>query len=201
VIDAVLLDLGNVLVFHDDALLLERLSRLGGRPVPEVAAALAPVWRPCHLGQLAEDELRAAVARAAGAPLDRDAFLEVWNCHFRVHDEVMPLVESLFGRVKVLLLSNTNASHFEPLRPRLPILERFDDLVLSYRLGLAKPDRGIFEEALRRAGTAPERTVFFDDVKDYVEAARAAGLRAEPFTDAPTFRRQLAALGLAPAGE
>jgi HAD superfamily hydrolase (TIGR01509 family) len=196
VIDAVLLDLGNVLVFHDDAVLLQRLSALGGRSPAEVERALAALWRPCHQGTLAADELRAAVAGAAGAPLDAETFLEVWNCHFRVHHQVMPLVESLLGRVKVLLLSNTNASHFEPLRPQLPILERFDDLVLSYQVGLAKPDPGIFEEALRRAGTRPERTVFFDDVPAYVAAAREAGLRAEVFTDAATFRRQLAALGL-----
>jgi FMN phosphatase YigB (HAD superfamily) len=195
-IDAVLLDLGNVLVFHDNDQLLETLARLGGRPVAEVTAALEPVWQPCHLGTLAGPELQAAVESAAGVTLDRATFLDVWNCHFRVHHQVMPLVESLFGRVKVLLLSNTNADHFEPLRPQLPVLERFDDLVLSYRLGVAKPDPAIFAEALRRAGTAPDRTVFFDDVQPYVDAARGAGLRAERFTDASQFRRQLAALGL-----
>jgi FMN phosphatase YigB (HAD superfamily) len=195
-VDAVLLDLGNVLVFHDNDHLLAQLATLGQRHPAEVAAALAPVWDPCNVGQLAGDALREAVAAAAGVPLDRDAFAAVWSCHFTPHQEVMPLVESLFGRVKVLLLSNTNAAHLESLRPRLPILERFDDLVLSYEVGLAKPDPAIFAEALRRAGTTAGRTVFFDDIPAYVAAARTTGLRAEVFTDAATFRAQLAALGL-----
>jgi putative hydrolase of the HAD superfamily len=195
-VDAVLLDLGNVLVFHDDHRLLARLGELGGRPPEAVARSLAPLFHPCHIGQLAGDDLRRAVSAAAGAPLDEATFAEAWSCHFRVHHEVMPLVESLFGRVKVLLLSNTNATHFEGLRPRLPVLARFDDLVLSHEVGLAKPDPAIFAEALRRSGTTPERTAFFDDVATYVDAARALGIRAETFTDAPRFRAQLAALGL-----
>jgi putative hydrolase of the HAD superfamily len=161
-----------------------------------VAAALARIWDPCNTGQLAGDALRIAVAGAAGVPLDDDAFATVWSCHFTVHEQVLPLVESLVGRVKLILVSNTNAPHIQALRPRVPVLERFDSLVLSHEIGIAKPHPGIFAEALRRAGTRAHRAVFFDDVAAYVEAARAAGLRAEVFTDAHTFRRQLTSLGL-----
>jgi FMN phosphatase YigB (HAD superfamily) len=195
-VDAVVLDLGNVLVFHDDAVLLEALAARGDTTPEAVRSALKPVWEPCNRGHLSGAELRRAVTGAAGFDVDDAAFVDVWNCHFRFHTEVLPTVESLFGRVKVLLLSNTNATHLDWIRPRLPILERFDSLVLSYELGLAKPDPGIFAEALRRAGTTPERTAFFDDVAAYVDAACALGIRGHVFTDAPTFRQQLAGLGL-----
>jgi putative hydrolase of the HAD superfamily len=200
-VDAVLLDLGNVLVFHDDQRLLQRLAELGGgtRTAEAVGKALESVWAPCVLGVLAGSHLRWTVGAAAGATaVDEATFREAWSCHFRVHEEVLPLVESLLGRVKVLLLSNTNAMHIDFLRPRLPILERFDALVLSHELGIAKPDPAIFAEALRRAGTAPERTAYFDDVAAYTDAARALGLQAHQFTTAAHFREQLAALGLAP---
>jgi putative hydrolase of the HAD superfamily len=98
--------------------------------------------------------------------------------------------------VKVLLLSNTNATHLDWIRPRLPLLQRFDGLVLSYQLGVAKPDPAIFQQALKLAGTSPERTAFFDDVETYVAAAKALGIKGHVFTDAPTFQRQLAVLGL-----
>src|SRR4051812_6344654 len=130
-VDAVLLDLGNVLVFHDDALLLQRLAEQGKRSADEVRAALGAVWDPCNRGRLAGEELRRAVAAAAGSALDPATFPDLWSCHFRFHTEVYPLVESLLGRVKVLLLSNTNATHLDWIRPRLPLLARFDGLVLS----------------------------------------------------------------------
>jgi HAD superfamily hydrolase (TIGR01509 family) len=195
-VDAVVLDLGNVLVFHDDALLIDRLAERGGRPADAVRAALRDVWEPANRGRLAGEALRRAVAAAAGADFDEAEFSDLWSCHFRFHDEVLPVVEGLFGRVKVLLLSNTNATHLDWIRPRLPLLERFDGLVLSYQLGIAKPDPAIFAEAVRLAGTTPDRTAFFDDVEPYARAAQSAGLRGHVFTDAATFRRQLAALGL-----
>jgi FMN phosphatase YigB (HAD superfamily) len=194
-IHAVLLDLGNVLVFHDNGHLIARLAALGRRPAPEVAAALSPLWDACNIGRLAGADLRRAVSAAAGlsAALEPAAFADVWSCHFTVHQEVLPLVEALVGRVKLVLVSNTNADHIAALRPRLPLLDRFDSLVLSHEVGVAKPAPALFAEAVRRAGTTPERALFFDDVAAYVDAARACGLRAELFTDAETFRRQLAA--------
>lgn len=195
-VDAVVLDLGNVLVFHDDTLLIDRLAQLGGKTPEVVRAGLREVWEPCNQGRLAGEALRRAVGSAAGVELAEDEFRETWSCHFRFHEEVLPVVESLVGRVKLLLLSNTNATHLEWIRPRLPLLDRFDALVLSYRLGIAKPHPAIFAEAVRLAGTTADRTAFFDDVEAYAVAARSAGLRGHVFTDAPTFRRQLAALGL-----
>ena len=197
-IQAVLLDLGNVLVFHDDAALFGRIAAYGAVTPDEARAALAPLWRRFHVGELAGPELRSAVCSIAGCELGEAAFLELWNSHFRIHAAVLPLVEDLLGRVKLLLLSNTEAFHFEYLRPRLPILERFDSLVLSHELGLAKPDPAIFQEAMRRAGTHPSATAYFDDLPRYVEAARSLGIQARVFSDAGAFRNDLRDFGLEP---
>ncbi len=195
-VDAIFLDLGNVLVLHDNRMLCERLAAAGGRTAETVERALAPLWDACFRGKLAGVDLRRAVGEAAGAPLDEPTFRDIWSCHFRVYEEVIPLVASLTGRVKVFLLSNTDALHFGCVRPRVPILDRFDGFVLSYEVGLAKPDPEIFREALRRAGAPPERTAFFDDVEVNVAAARALGIRGHVFTTAAHFRTQLGALGL-----
>src|SRR5687767_13073735 len=98
-VDAVVLDLGNVLVFHDDDQLFARLSALGGVSPEAIRATLVDAWDPCYRGRLAGDELRRTVCAAAKVDLDPAAFREVWSCHFRFHDQVFPLVESLFGRV------------------------------------------------------------------------------------------------------
>lgn len=195
-IEAVLLDLGNVLVFHDDARLLARIAALGAVSAEQAREALRPLWSRIHRGEIAGDALRAAVGGVAGRTLSSDAFLELWTSHFTVHEAVLPLVESLVGRVKLLLLSNTEAFHFEHLRPRLPILARFDALIVSHELGLAKPDPAIFREALRCAGTSPAATAYFDDLPLYVDAARALGIDARVFSDAARFRADLEDLRL-----
>jgi FMN phosphatase YigB (HAD superfamily) len=195
-IRAVLLDLGNVLVFHDNALLMRRLGERAGKSGEALAAALpADTWDRLNRGLLTGEGLRAELARL-GVPLAEAAFRELWSSHFTLHTEVFPVVERLIGRVKLVLVSNTNALHMEWVRARVPLLDRFDALVLSHELGRAKPDPDIYREALRRADVAPAEACFFDDIPEYVEAARALGIRAELFSTAGEFARQLAALGL-----
>ncbi|WNG14232.1 HAD family hydrolase [Cystobacter fuscus] len=194
---AVILDLGNVLAFHDNALLFRRLGERAGLSAQDAERRLSGAgWTAANRGQLDAEGIRSDVCGALGVELPMDEFNALWNCHFTIHEEVLPRVEGLVGRVKLVLLSNTNVLHVEWLRPRLPILERFNHLVLSCEVGLVKPEPAIYQEALRHAGCAPEEAAFFDDVPAYVEAANAVGIQGCVFTTAAAFDAQLRALGL-----
>ena len=200
-IEVVFLDLGNVLVFHDDDVLFRRLSQYGGAPLDVIRERLLALWDPLNRGALAGERLRRAISQASGATtvMDAETFFQVWTCYFRIHQEVLPMVETLLSRTRVALISNTNEMQWHFLRPQLPLLERFSALVLSYELGLAKLDPEIFRAALRSVGSPPpEACVFFDDVPSFVQVARSLGIQAEVFTTAANFRGQLARLGLAP---
>lgn len=195
VIDTVLLDLGNVLVFHDNALLFRRFAERAGLEEAEVARRFeTELWPPMMIGPSDEERIRTEVNRALGTRFDADEFFFLFNSHFTPHEAVMPLVEKLAGRVKLGLLSNTNAVHARFCRERLPILGRFDALVMSCEVGLVKPDPAIYRVALEGLGSLPERTVFFDDIPAYAQAARALGMHADVFTTAAAFERSLAAL-------
>ncbi len=198
-IQAVFLDLGNVLAFHDDPVLFQRMSAWGGANTADIKARMLALWDPINRGKLAGDDLRRAVCRAAGGetPMEAGPFVDMWNCHFRVHAEVLPMVDKLLDQVKVLLLSNTNAMHLRFVRPLIPQFSRFHDFVISCELGLAKPDREIFEVALARAGVAAGNAAFFDDIQAFVDGACAVGIHGRVFTTAANFRKQLAELGLA----
>ncbi len=198
-LEAVFLDLGNVLAFHDDAVLFRRMSDWGGAEPEVIRERMLGLWDAINRGTLAGDELRRAVCRVAGAeiPMAPDPFFTLWNCHFRINQALLPMVEGLLGKVKVLLLSNTNELHWRYIKPLIPQFERFHDLVISYELLLAKPDPEIFHVALQCAGVAPEAAVYFDDVPGFVQAACTLGIAGRVFVDAPTFRSQLGELGVA----
>ena len=197
-IQAVLLDLGNVLVFHDDAILFQRMSTWGGADPEHIRTGMLELWDSINRGDLAGNELRSTVCQLAGSkvPMEAEPFFALWGSHFRVHHELLPMVDALLRQVKVVLLSNVNEMHWRFVRPRIPQLERFDDLVLSYQLHMAKPDPEIFQAALTRSGLRAEETAYFDDVASYVDAAKALGIHARVFTDAPAFRTQLTELGI-----
>lgn len=194
---AVILDLGNVLVFHDNALLFLRLGQRAGLPPQEVAQRLTGAgWTAANRGLLDAEGIRRDVCGALGVELPMEEFAPLWSSHFTVHTAVLPRVESLAGRVKLLLLSNTNALHVAYLRPHLPVLQRFDAVLMSCEVGHVKPEPAFYRLALERAGCAPHEAAFFDDLPEFVEAANALGIRGHLFTDAPTFDAQLKALGL-----
>ncbi len=196
-VDAVILDLGNVLVLHDNGQLFQTFGRLAGVDGEEVARRMPPtLWNAIHLGELDGAGIRREVCRVLKVELGEDEFRRLWNSHFTPNHAVLPWVESLIGRVKLALLSNTNAIHMEYLLGVLPLLRRFDHLVLSHQLKKMKPDPAIFAHALRLTGSPPARTAFFDDLPQFVEAARQVGIRAFLFTGADEFAASLGELGL-----
>jgi len=197
-IDAVFLDLGNVLAFHDDPVLFRRMSEWGGAPADRIHERMRALWDPINRGTLAGEELRRVVCRVAGSetPMAAGPFFELWNCHFRINHELLPMVDALLGQVKVLLLTNTNELHWRYVRPLIPQFERFTGLVVSCDLLLAKPDPEIYRVALARAAVPPGNAAYFDDVPGFVEAASALGIHGRVFTDVPAFRTQLAELGI-----
>ncbi len=194
-LDALILDLGNVLVFHDNTLLFDKLAAAFGTTVPRMKARLDDdVWDRVNTGRLPGDALRLQLQRNLGGEVSADAFYALWNCHFTLNAPMVKKVESLVGTLKLALLSNTHDLHVRFLRPQLPVLERFDTVVLSYEEQLIKPAPELYRRALQRLGVAADRAAFFDDVQRYADGATAVGIHGRLFTTVEDFERQLAAL-------
>lgn len=192
---ALLLDLGNVLAFHDNQLLFERLAAAFGTTREAMGARLdGGLWDRVNRGQLPGDALRRELVVRLGREVSQADFEALWSCHFTVHDAMVERVERLVGRYRLVLVSNTHDLHVANLRPRLPVLRRFDGLVLSYELGALKPEPAIYLKALQVAGVPPGEAAFFDDVPRYAEAATALGIAGRVFTTAEAFDADLAAL-------
>lgn len=194
-IDALILDLGNVLAFHDNERLFQEMARAFGSTREAMRERLdGGLWDRVNRGLLPGDSLRRELIARLGHELSAEAWFSLWNCHFTLYDEMIREVEWLVGRVRLVLLSNTHDQHIEFLRPKLPLLQRFDGLVLSYEVGHVKPEPQIYERALELAAVEPSRAAFFDDVPRYAEAATSLGLHGRVFTTVAAFREQLRAL-------
>lgn len=194
-VSALILDLGNVLVFHDNARLFARLAERFSTTPEELKARLeGGLWDRVNRGQLPGDALRVELVRRLGLEVSPEEFEALWCSHFAVHAEMVSEVERLVGRKRLVLLSNTHDLHVRWCKERIPLLHRFDALVLSCDVGLVKPEPGIYQRALDAAKVAPEEAVFFDDVERFARGAEAVGMRGRVFTTVAQFRADLAAL-------
>lgn len=90
------------------------------------------------------------------------------------------------------LLSNSWGEGY----PKDLLIELFDTIVISGRIGLRKPDQRIYHHTLGQMGVPAARTVFFDDAPANVDAAKSAGMHAFRHTSADDTRANLATLGV-----
>ncbi len=113
------------------------------------------------------------------------------------YDDSVALMEQLIDAGHdVTLLTNFAADTFIEARTRFPFLERPRGITVSGEIRAIKPDRAIYDHHVTAFGLEPSATLFIDDSQKNVDGAKAAGWQAVLFTDAPTLRRDLAALGV-----
>lgn len=94
------------------------------------------------------------------------------------------------------ILSNMGDSVLANMQREFDWLPRFDVLVWSFQLRMAKPDPAIYLHALQKLGTRPDETLFIDDRQVNIDAARALGMTAILFSTVERLRQDLIATGL-----
>ncbi|MEV0441495.1 HAD-IA family hydrolase [Streptomyces spectabilis] len=198
--DAVLTDLDGVIRFYDMSGLTE-LERAAGLPEGATAEiAFAPETDlPLMLGRIGKDEWVAAIAeglaarRGVDAARGRELGLALAESGFRADQTVVDLLRRARAHVPVSIVTNATPWLDEDLA-RLGLTSLVDDVVGSAALGLAKPDRRIYELAAERVGAAVTRCLFVDDREENVAAATALGMRGVLYRGPDDLRAALAPL-------
>ena len=137
------------------------------------------------LGRLTATAFFRAAERAAGLPrLADDVWIPAWRDIFTPVPAALSALGRLEPDVVPVLVSNTNALHWEGVLRVAPELPRLVPLrALSFEVGAAKPDPAHFYAALARAGARAEDALYADDRPELVEAARTLGIDAFVVTD------------------
>ena len=197
-VDAVVFDLGNVLVVWDPYLpFAGRMARadvetfFGEIDFPSVNH-LQDAGRSWDLARA--DVRRRFPQHAASLDLYVDHFADSLAGPVPGTAEVVG--ELAAAGVRLLGLSNWAAETFHHAEPAAPAIGLLEDVLVSGKVGLAKPDPRIFALLAERYGLEPGRTLFVDDSPVNVRAAASAGYVAVLFTSADALRGDLHARGL-----
>ena len=195
-LQALIFDAGGVFVPHDNEVLFERLAArcTAANAMDRIRAAHfdAGIGKGATPISAVHERLRDEL----GYQADWDGFLVDWSCHLGIDDRMLALMTALAAEHRVAVFSNTNAEHWarvdEMAQGRLEPFE----LYLSHEIGAVKPDLDAFRIVAERGGFEPGRCLFFDDMAENVEAARAAGFEAEQFTGQEALETLLAKRGV-----
>jgi 2-haloacid dehalogenase len=199
-IDAVIFDVGNVLIRWDMYNLYRRIFADDAR----IAAFLA------ETGLVTENvKFDAGAPYTAGTRALADrfphhaeailAFDQRWaDClDGAIDDNVAVLRDLQRAGTPTHAITNFSAEKF-PIACRLfPFLTTFDETVVSGAVRMVKPDPRIYRLLLDKCGLEPSRAVFIDDSAANIATARALGLNAIRFVEGVNLRLSLREMGVA----
>jgi putative hydrolase of the HAD superfamily len=196
--DALLFDLGRVVLDIDFNRALACWADHAGCAPSELAARFVreESYRHHEVGKIEDaayfDSLRASL----GIGISDAQFLEGWNAIFTGEmPGIAPLLKRAAGRLPLYAFSNTNRPHVEYFSQKYAeVLGHFREMFLSSTIGLRKPDAAAYDHVVKAIGVPASRIVFFDDLADNIEGARARGLTAVHVTAPDDVAKALAAL-------
>jgi len=196
---AIIFDLGRVLVNFDFKRGYRALEGICPYPAAEIPARLwaGGLVDRFETGLIEPRDFVAQISAALDLAIGYDGFCAIWSSIFTETLVPEAMLEGLARRYRLLLLSNTNAIHFEGLREsHATLLRHFHDFVLSYEVKSMKPRPEIFQAAIARAGCRAEECFYTDDIAENVTAARSLGIDAVQFESAAQLEREFAARGI-----
>ena len=119
-------------------------------------------------------DLFEAEAEAAGWAIDARALMTGLRGELR--PTMVTALRRCHERLKTALLTN-NFMSTDDRDARSPVLEHFDVVVESSRVGCRKPETRFYEIACEALGVDPGEAVFLDDLGLNLKPARAMGMR------------------------
>jgi len=191
-------DFGGVICTFDYRIFCGRLAERIGRSTDEIYDEVFgnDLQADFERGRLTGPGYHRRVMGLLGADVPYPEFFSMYGNIFTEIPATCDLLRRLHTRYPLYLLSDTNEIHFEYVRKTLGVVGLFEECVVSYELGVMKPDPGIYREALRRSALPAEACVFLDDRPGNVEGARRVGMQALLFQSAKRCAADLDSLGV-----
>lgn len=193
----IIFDIGGVLVSFEP----DRVFREMGLSEEEVQilyqhTAKSPYWKELDRGLLPKEEVFQTMVNTMPQAYRKDA-MEFFTK--RIPEAVTSFdysadwLKGLKERgYNIYLLTNYPEWLFEThWKKGFTFVPYVDGKVVSGNVKLIKPDHAIYETIIKKYSLNPAESVFIDDVKENVQAAKETGLNAIQFTNINDVKNQL----------
>ncbi len=190
-ISTIIFDLGNVLVLGNYEKAGKRFSELNGRPLEanmEIMADQSDYMK----GITSSQDFAMRYIKKLKIPVSEQEFFRIYCDVFSLNIEMFDLVKRLKKRFKLAILSNAEPTTIAFLEKKFSgLFQMFGHRIYSYDLGLLKPEKAIFEKALKITESRPEETIFIDDRLENVKAAEKIGIKSIWYTGFQELKEEL----------
>lgn len=191
----IIFDLGNTLIYYDYEYFYEGVSRLEKKLN---TGNLKNFIKEKNLGNklskgtLEPKDFFRILKRKFDLRIGYDDFIYLYSDIFWVNTQMKNFLEKIVNvkRFKVFLMSNTDAVHMNFINKNFPFIKIIKNKVLSYKVGLLKPQRKIFEYIVKKYNLDKNETVLIDDMSVNVKVAVKFGMHGIKYTTHKKFLSQ-----------
>lgn len=160
---------------------------------PELRVQIKDIHTSFDNGFLGYPAFRSQLMELSGQPA------KVFDSIFLTHASsgrnknvlLLNYIQELHANYKTGVLSNVGTSWIRDEFLTTEEAAMFDDMVLSFEVGLSKPDPKLYELACQRLDVTPEEAVFVDDRQDFCKVAENVGMQPIVYTNFTQFKHQL----------
>ncbi len=181
-VKTVIFDFGNVLAFVNHMKIckkFEKHSPFNKEKIHELVfqSAILEKYEKGHFNSARFYEI---VKKTIKAP-DKwryEQFFTEFKDAFLFNNEGADAVERYAGKKRIFVLSNTGFIHALWLLEQEIYSTIPEIYVFSFKIGVMKPDRAIWDYALKLGCVEPSECVYIDDIETFCEAADKIGIKS-----------------------
>ena len=178
----IIFDLGKVLVEYNFDILFKELDAY---PTKEMRLETIATVREFDSGNISRYEFYKRLKEIYNFKHSVASFEKLWCSVFTGLTSLVDYARELKNDYDVFILSNTDEIHFPSIWHNFPELHFFEDnLMLSYKLASVKPQKEIYERALKLFDLNPEDCLLIDDKFENLHGAEQIGITGILYTDA-----------------
>ena len=197
-IKMVAFDLGNVLCTVDETIASKKLAALSDKPWEEVHGIVFSQIRKLQFesGEMTFDEHAVQAISNLGIDMPLDEFTALYDSVLIPSESMFPLIERIAEKHRLALVSNTSEPHWKSAERFLPFSSSLDPVIVSYEVGVMKPEAAFYDALLERSGVLAANILFVDDLAENIEGAESAGMIGHQFTSQRSLEIALGELGI-----
>jgi len=181
-ISALLFDLGGVLIEIDFERVFSAWAEFSRLPLAEIRRRFSvdAAYEDHERGEMDGPSYLRHIRQLLEIDAPEQALHDAWNAVFigRIEPTVA-LVKTVREHLPCFVFTNSNELHQQTWAAAYPdLLSMFEEVFVSSELGLRKPDSQAFAAVASRIGLTAPAILFFDDLRQNIEGARAFGMQA-----------------------
>ena len=193
-IKAVIFDLCGVCFFDfgsEDIDCKKRYSKALGISTEKFSETWRSIWPSFKLGKITESEFWKTFIEKFNAKSEVEDLKRITREGIKPKSDVIKIVEKLRENYTVAMITNNSIEWVDYINRKYKLNEKFDLIINSADVCMAKPDPEIYEFTLKKLNLKPEECIFIDDQERNLRSAKDLGMKTILFESAEKLKFEL----------